>query len=65
VALIRIQNKSEVDAVVLIARKYKTENRKYRVITPYDAQRDAIEKALRAEGLKWEDCVFNVDSFQG
>ncbi|KAF9461708.1 hypothetical protein BDZ94DRAFT_1167246, partial [Collybia nuda] len=34
------------------------------VITPYDAQRAAIEKALKGEGLPW-DRIFNVDSFQG
>jgi hypothetical protein len=34
------------------------------VITPYDAQRAALEKQLKAEGLPWER-VFNVDSFQG
>jgi hypothetical protein len=51
--------------VVLVASKYKYENRKYKVITPYDAQRDGIEKALKKEGLEWKDTVFNVDSFQG
>ncbi|KAH9994876.1 AAA domain-containing protein, partial [Russula vinacea] len=35
------------------------------IITPYDAQRGALEEALRDEDLKWEDKVFNVDSFQG
>ncbi|KAJ3882090.1 AAA domain-containing protein, partial [Lentinula edodes] len=34
------------------------------VITPYDAQRAAIEKQLKQENIPWEK-VFNVDSFQG
>lgn len=34
------------------------------IITPYDAQRAAIERQLKAEDLPWER-VFNVDSFQG
>jgi regulator of nonsense transcripts 1 len=34
------------------------------IITPYDAQRAAIQAGLKAENLPWET-VFNVDSFQG
>ncbi|KAJ7257766.1 AAA domain-containing protein, partial [Mycena rebaudengoi] len=34
------------------------------IITPYDAQRAAIENQLKAEKLP-HDAVFNVDSFQG
>ncbi|KAJ7839369.1 AAA domain-containing protein, partial [Mycena olivaceomarginata] len=34
------------------------------VITPYDAQRAAIERQLKAETLS-HDAIFNVDSFQG
>ena len=34
------------------------------VITPYDAQRGAIQKALKDAELP-DDSVFNVDSFQG
>ena len=36
----------------------------YCIITPYDAQRATIVKALEAESLP-SDQVFNVDSFQG
>ncbi|OAX33331.1 hypothetical protein K503DRAFT_700578, partial [Rhizopogon vinicolor AM-OR11-026] len=37
----------------------------YKIITPYDAQRNAIEQQLKSEELPWEDRCFNVDSFQG
>ncbi|KAH9983329.1 AAA domain-containing protein, partial [Russula compacta] len=35
------------------------------IITPYDAQRSKLEKALQGEELNWHDKCFNVDSFQG
>lgn len=37
----------------------------FRIITPYDAQRTALENDLKAAGLQWKDKCFNVDSFQG
>ncbi|KIK52409.1 hypothetical protein GYMLUDRAFT_1028835, partial [Collybiopsis luxurians FD-317 M1] len=39
-------------------------SKKFCIITPYDAQRAAIQKALKQEEHPWEH-VFNVDSFQG
>ena len=48
-----------------MARRYINEGKEFRIITPYDAQRNAIENALNAAGLAWENTVFNVDSFQG
>lgn len=48
-----------------IARKYIKEGKSYRIITPYDAQRNAIENSLKKAGLTWKDTCFNVDSFQG
>ena len=59
------QNEGEVEAVVQIARRYIQEEKDFKIITPYDAQRCAIEDALKAAGLTWENTVFNVDSFQG
>ncbi|KAF8342729.1 P-loop containing nucleoside triphosphate hydrolase protein [Cantharellus anzutake] len=59
------QNVKEIDAVVYCVRQLSAENKDLRVITPYDAQRNEIEKRLREENLKWEETVFNVDSFQG
>jgi superfamily I DNA and/or RNA helicase len=50
---------------VQIARRYIREGKKFKIITPYDAQRNAIENALKTAGLAWENTVFNVDSFQG
>jgi hypothetical protein len=60
-----LQNQKEVDAIVLLARHLQEENKSFRIITPYDAQRSALEQALQDEDLKWEDKCFNVDSFQG
>lgn len=37
----------------------------YKVITPYDAQRALLQKALKLAKLEWENKCFNVDSFQG
>jgi len=54
-----------VRAVVRIARRYVQEGKAYKVITPYDAQRNEIEGALKVANLTWENTVFNVDSFQG
>jgi len=52
-------------ATVQMARRYIQEGKEFKIITPYDAQRNAIENALRNAGLAWENTVFNVDSFQG
>ena len=59
------QNDSEVRVVIQIARRYQTLGKSYRVITPYDGQRNRLEQALKNDGLLWEDKCFNVDSFQG
>jgi len=50
---------------VQIARRYIQEWKEFKIITPYDAQRNAIETALKTANLAWENTVFNVDSFQG
>lgn len=52
-------------AIVQIARRYIQEGKKFKVVTPYDAQRNAIELGLKLANLTWENTVFNVDSFQG
>lgn len=57
------QNKEEALTVVNLVRHYYR-SQAFCIITPYDAQRGAIEMQLKAEGLHWE-CVYNVDSFQG
>jgi superfamily I DNA and/or RNA helicase len=59
------QNFKEVQAVLKIAERYQKQNKEYRIITPYDGQRNALEKALKSTKLSWEDKCFCVDSFQG
>jgi superfamily I DNA and/or RNA helicase len=59
------QNEQEITAIAKLARQYSKEGKKYKIITPYDAQRNAIEKELKSAKLHWEDTCFNVDSFQG
>lgn len=60
-----LQNKKEVEAIVLLARYLQDLGKSYRIITPYDAQRSELERALQDEDLNWHDKCFNVDSFQG
>lgn len=59
------QNDKEVDAVLRVVRRFQVEGKSFRVITPYDAQRAALEKALKDKDLPWENTCFCVDSFQG
>jgi superfamily I DNA and/or RNA helicase len=59
------QNTEEADAVLEIVKRYTAEGKAWRVITPYDAQRNRIEKLLKKEKVPWKDKCFNVDSFQG
>ncbi|KAF5367449.1 hypothetical protein D9758_003653 [Tetrapyrgos nigripes] len=58
-------NEQEVKVAIGLARKLQLQSKSYRIITPYDAQRAALETGLKAEGLNWQDICFNVDSFQG
>jgi hypothetical protein len=60
------QNQQEVKAITLIAEHLEKKKRiSYKIVTPYEAQRSAIEGALKVKGLDWHDKCFNVDSFQG
>jgi len=59
------QNFDERRVVVSLARRYTAQKKSFRIITPYDAQRSIIEKALKVEKIPWEDRCFNVDAFQG
>ncbi|KAG5643663.1 hypothetical protein DXG03_000543, partial [Asterophora parasitica] len=56
-------NDGEIHAIVNLVKTYYR-YKEFCIITPYDAQRAAIERQLRNEVLPWER-VFNVDSFQG
>jgi len=58
-------NQQEVEAIIPLAQHLQDEDTPYRIITPYDAQRSALEKALDGEGVDWHNKCFNVDSFQG
>ncbi|EPS96652.1 hypothetical protein FOMPIDRAFT_88524 [Fomitopsis schrenkii] len=58
-------NTAEADIVIAVAKKFDKEGKKYRIITPYDAQRNLLEKRLGIASLPWEDKCYNVDSFQG
>ncbi|KAL4249796.1 hypothetical protein ABKN59_007616 [Abortiporus biennis] len=58
-------NYQERDAVIHLARKYNSQNKSYRIITPYDPQRGLLEKGLKDAKLPWQDKCFCVDSFQG
>ncbi|KAL4064429.1 P-loop containing nucleoside triphosphate hydrolase protein [Scleroderma citrinum] len=58
-------NRGEAMVISRLAHLYQNQNKHYRIITPYDAQRTVIETALKNVDLPWENRVFNVDSFQG
>ncbi|KAF9786615.1 P-loop containing nucleoside triphosphate hydrolase protein [Thelephora terrestris] len=58
-------SKGEIQAAVRIAKQHIQEGKNFKIITPYGAQRNAIENALKTAGLTWENAVFNVDYFQG
>ncbi|KAG6888036.1 hypothetical protein C0992_009851, partial [Termitomyces sp. T32_za158] len=56
------KNPGEIQTLVNIVKIYY-QHKNFCIITPYDAQRAAIEKQLKEENLPWEH-VFTVDSFQ-
>ncbi|KAK0482994.1 P-loop containing nucleoside triphosphate hydrolase protein [Armillaria luteobubalina] len=58
------KNDDEVRTVAQLVEHYY-QNHDFCVLTPYDAQRAAIEAELKSQNLPWERRVFNVDSFQG
>ncbi|EIN09803.1 hypothetical protein PUNSTDRAFT_113158 [Punctularia strigosozonata HHB-11173 SS5] len=58
-------NKQEQEAVCILAARFLEEDRSFKIITPYDAQRSALEELLKQKNLAWQDKCFNIDSFQG
>ena len=60
-----LQNEAEASHILHIARKLQEQDKNYRIITPYEGQRNYIENLIKQEGLEWGDKCFNVDSFQG
>ncbi|PPQ95133.1 hypothetical protein CVT25_011676 [Psilocybe cyanescens] len=57
------KNDGEIQTLVQIV-KYYYQCRNFCIITPYDGQRAAIQRALKDEDLPSEP-VYNLDSFQG
>lgn len=60
-----MKNTSEALAVVKLAAFLEGSKKSYRIITPYDSQRNYIEELMKEKELDWHDKCFNVDSFQG
>ncbi|KDQ57098.1 hypothetical protein JAAARDRAFT_130885 [Jaapia argillacea MUCL 33604] len=58
-------NIEECNTVLQIAHKLQSEDKKYRIITPYSAQRSELENGLKTKNMEWNDKCFTVDSFQG
>lgn len=62
-------NAAEIDMVIRLVAEYKKRGGNMinlKVLTTYDAQRDALEDGLKRQGLSGaSDVVFSVDSFQG
>ena len=65
ILMLVVQNLAEVEIVLQIAEQLQIQDKSFRIITPYDAQRSALENGMKEYGLEWEDKCFNVDSFQG
>ena len=63
--LFLLQNEQEAVAVIAIASVLALAQKHFKIITPYDSQRNLIEAKLQSSELFWENKVFTVDSFQG
>ncbi|KAI6123273.1 P-loop containing nucleoside triphosphate hydrolase protein [Pisolithus croceorrhizus] len=59
------KNLNECQAILRLAHIFQGQRKRFKIITPYDAQRTLIENELRTAEMQWEDKCFNVDSFQG
>ena len=59
------QNLEEIESVVSIAEKLTLQKKRFKIITPYDVQRNGIQNALKEKQMVSEDKCFNIDSFQG
>ncbi|GBE88386.1 predicted protein [Sparassis crispa] len=58
-------NKREAEAAVHVAKRLHAQGKAFRIITPYDPQRNLLERLLKQSQIPWENRCFNVDSFQG
>ncbi|KAF9052499.1 P-loop containing nucleoside triphosphate hydrolase protein [Hymenopellis radicata] len=59
------ENIAEANAIITLAEHLQNQDTSYKIITPYDGQRNLIENRLREQELDWANKCFNVDSFQG
>ncbi|KAK7050877.1 hypothetical protein VNI00_004989 [Paramarasmius palmivorus] len=59
------KNTSEALMILKIGQQLQEAKEDYRIITPYDGQRNYVEHLMKEQELQWEDKCFNVDSFQG
>lgn len=60
-----LQNRKEVEAVVLLAKELIERKKEFRIISPYATQTNLIMNTLKEAEMPWENMCFNVDSFQG
>ncbi|KAH8827037.1 P-loop containing nucleoside triphosphate hydrolase protein [Flagelloscypha sp. PMI_526] len=58
-------NEAECAAVLKLAAYLAESDLEYKIITPYDGQRNFIEQQMKEEEMEWGNKCFNVDSFQG
>ncbi|KAK0204848.1 P-loop containing nucleoside triphosphate hydrolase protein [Desarmillaria ectypa] len=59
-------NDAEAAIAIQLASYLQEQQMKYKIITPYDGQRNKIQNDMKnIDGLDWQDKCFNVDSFQG
>ncbi|KAK1236205.1 hypothetical protein PQX77_000549, partial [Marasmius sp. AFHP31] len=59
------KNTSEATVILTIAQHLQAANKSFRIITPYDGQRNYIEQEMKKADMAWQNTCFNVDSFQG
>ncbi|CAK5269394.1 unnamed protein product [Mycena citricolor] len=50
-----ITNEKECAVVLQLSQHLQNHNKNFKIITPYDAQRELIQEALRSAGLHWEE----------
>jgi regulator of nonsense transcripts 1 len=60
-----VQNRREVEAVIMLATELTERKKEFRIISPYATQTNLIMATLKELGMRWENMCFNVDSFQG
>ncbi|KAF8342731.1 uncharacterized protein EI90DRAFT_779319 [Cantharellus anzutake] len=58
-------NKAEVDTALQCAISFTRESLPFKIVTPFEAQRLAIQRGLEAAGLAWKDVCYTVKTIQG